>query len=164
MERKSFKINPNFCLIDTNFKKPQSICVFDTWSLHHFFWQGFAYILLHYLFNIKDIKYCFLICFLLSLIHLVEEYLGNTNKISIEGIVIDNLGPLLVPKIKTELREIDNDYLDNSIGDVISGLSSNILIVLYWYYFKKLPYSYILFSILILYLLYNKSYMLYNKK
>ena len=144
MERKSFKINPNFCLIDNNFKKPQSICVFDTWSLHHFFWQGFAYILLHYLFNIKDIKYCFLICFLLSLIHLVEEYLGNTNKISIEGIVIDNLGPLLVPKIKTELREIDNDYLDNSIGDVLSGLISNILIIFFWYKYKKLPYLYLL--------------------
>ena len=144
MERKSFKINPNFCLIDTNFKKPHSICVFDTWSLHHFFWQGFAYILLHYLFNIKDIKYCILICFLLSLIHLIEEYLGNTNKISIEGIVIDNLGPLLVPKIKTELREIDNDYLDNSIGDVLSGLISNILIIFFWYKYKKLPYLFLL--------------------
>jgi hypothetical protein len=144
MIRKSFTINPNFCLIDTNFKKPKSICVFDTWSLHHFFWQGFSYILLHYLFNVKDIKYCLLICFFLSIIHLIEEYLGNTNKISIEGIVIDNLGPLIVPKIKTELREIDNDYLDNSIGDVLSGLISNLLIILFWYKYKKLPYLYLL--------------------
>ena len=85
-----------------------------------------------------------LICFFLSIIHLIEEYLGNTNKISIEGIVIDNLGPLIVPKIKTELREIDNDYLDNSIGDVLSGLISNLLIILFWYKYKKLPYLYLL--------------------
>ena len=54
--------------------------------------------------------------------------MGNTNKLSIEGIVIDKLGPIIDPKIKPELREIDNDYLDNSIGDVLSGIISNILI------------------------------------
>ena len=128
MLRKSFTINPDFCIIDTNFKKPKSICLFDTWSLHHFFWQGFFYIILHHLFNIKDIRYSILLFSFLTLVHIIEEYLGNTNKLSIEGIVIDNLGPIIDPKIKPELREIDNDYLDNSIGDVLSGIISNILI------------------------------------
>ena len=128
MLRKSFTINPDFCIIDTNFKKPKSICLFDTWSLHHFFWQGFFYIILHHLFNIKDIRYSILLFSFLTLVHIIEEYLGNTNKLSIEGIVIDKLGPIIDPKIKPELREIDNDYLDNSIGDVLSGIISNILI------------------------------------
>ena len=131
MLRKSFTINPDFCIIDTNFKKPKSICLFDTWSLHHFFWQGFFYIILHHLFNIKDIRYSILLFSFLTLVHIIEEYLGNTNKLSIEGIVIDKLGPIIDPKIKPELREIDNDYLDNSIGDVLSGIISNILIIFY---------------------------------
>jgi hypothetical protein len=144
MLRKSFTINPDFCIIDTNFKKPKSICLFDTWSLHHFFWQGFFYIILHHLFNIKDIRYSILLFSFLTLVHIIEEYLGNTNKLSIEGIVIDKLGPIIDPKIKPELREIDNDYLDNSIGDVLSGIISNILIIFFWYKYKTLPYYYLL--------------------
>jgi|SaaInlV_150m_DNA_4_1039716.scaffolds.fasta_scaffold07217_3 hypothetical protein len=144
MLRKSFTINPDFCIIDTNFKKPKSICLFDTWSLHHFFWQGFFYIILHHLFNIKDIRHSILLFSFLTLVHIIEEYLGNTNKLSIEGIVIDKLGPIIDPKIKPELREIDNDYLDNSIGDVLSGIISNILIIFFWYKYKTLPYYYLL--------------------
>ena len=142
--RRSFTLNPNFCLLDTHFKKPRSICLFDTWSLHHFFWQGVAYILLHELFEIKDLKYSILLLIFLTLIHTIEEFLGNTNRLSMEGIVIDNLGPIIDPKIKPELRKIDNDYLDNSIGDVLSGIISNVLILLFWYKYKSLPYYYLL--------------------
>lgn len=141
---KSFKLNPEFCLIDKDFKTPKSVCVFDIWSLHHFFWQGLAYLLIHEFLKIKELKYSFLIFVILSFIHTIEEYLGNTSRISMEGIVIDNICPLLNTKIKPEKREIDNDYLDNSIGDVLSGMLSNLLIILYWYKFNKLPYFYLL--------------------
>ena len=43
-----------------------------------------------------------------------------------------------------EKRKIDNDYIDNSIGDVLAGMISNALIILYWYKFKSLPYFYLL--------------------
>lgn len=141
--RRSFTLNPNFCFIDTEFNNPKSICVFDTWSLHHFFWQGTAYLLIHELFEIKDLKIAILLLLFLTSIHTIEEYMGNTNRISIEGIVIDNLGPIINPKIKPELRKIDNDYIDNSIGDVLSGITSNILIILFWYKYKTLPYYYL---------------------
>ncbi len=145
--RRSFTFNPEFCLLDTNFKKPRHICLFDTWSAHHFFWQGVAYILLHELFEIKDIKHSIFLGLILTSIHIGEEYLGNTSRTSLEGIVIDNLGPLVDPKLKPEKRKIDNDYFDNSIGDVLSGFISNVLIILFWYKFGKLPYFYFLLSI-----------------
>ena len=159
--RRSFTSTPNLCIIDTHFKTPRSICVFDTWSLHHFFWQGFVYIIIHHLLNIKSIKYIILLCILLTIIHIIEEYLGNTNRLSIEGIVIDNLGPIIDSKIKPQLREIDNDYLDNSIGDVFSGFLSNILIIIFWLKYKKLPYYYLIGIIPILINLLSKSKRLY---
>ena len=144
MVRKSFTLNPNFCLLDTQFKNPRSICVFDTWSAHHFFWQGALYMIFHLIFEIKEIKQSIILFLILTLLHLIEEYLGNTSKISLEGIVIDNLGPIIDTKIKPEKRKIDNDYIDNSIGDVLAGMISNALIILYWYKFKSLPYFYLL--------------------
>ena len=162
MYKRSFTLNPNFCLIKLG--EADSKCIFDSWSIHHFYWQGFFYLLFHHFFKIKSLKYSIILTSIFTLLHILEEYFGNIGLFSLEGLFIDYIGPIINPKINVKLRKKDNDYLDNSIGDVISGLSSNILIVLYWYYFKKLPYSYILFSILILYLLYNKSYMLYNKK
>ena len=147
MIRRSFTSNPNFCLLDTEFRRPRSICVFDTWSVHHFFWQGAFYIFFHQLLNIKDIKHSITLFIILSIVHTIEEYLGNTSKISLEGIFIDTLGPLVDPKVKPEKREIDNDYIENSIGDVVSGMISNILIVIYWYKFGSLPYWYLLLFI-----------------
>lgn len=141
---RSFTLNPNFCLVDTDFKKPKSICVFDTWSLHHFFWQGVAYILVHELLEIKDIRHSITLLLVLTMIHIIEEYFGNTSRVSMEGIVIDNLGPIINPRLKPEKREIDNDYIDNSIGDVLSGMTSNILIILFWYKYGVLPYWYLL--------------------
>ncbi len=141
---RSFTLNPNFCLVDTDFKKPKSICVFDTWSLHHFFWQGVAYILVHELLEIKDIRHSITLFLVLTMIHIIEEYFGNTSRVSMEGIVIDNLGPIINPRLKPEKREIDNDYIDNSIGDVLSGMTSNILIILFWYKYGALPYWYLL--------------------
>lgn len=162
--KKSFKKNPNFCLLDTNWKKPRSECLFDWWSIHHFYWQGFAYIILHHFLNIKSINAGIILTTVLTCIHVIEEYFGNTSRISIEGIFIDTLGPLLDSKININLRSPDNDYIDNSIGDVLSGLISNLLIVLFWVKFNKLPYFYLLFSIPVLYLLNTKKSKLYNKK
>lgn len=90
----------------------------------------------------------------------MDEYYGNTSLNSIEGIFIDNIGVFVNPKIQTELRTPDNDYLQNTIGDIVSGLISNLLIFGYWIKYGKLPYLY--FSIVVLYLLYKKSYMLYD--
>ena len=159
--RKSFKLNPKFCFI--RFGEADSKCVFDSWSIHHFYWQGFIYILLHHFLKIKYINQALILTGILTLLHSTEEYFGNIGLFSLEGIFIDNIGPIVNPKIDIKLREPDNDYLDNSIGDVLSGLTSNIIILLYWYYFKKLPYRYLLLSILIFYLLYNKSWLLYSK-
>jgi len=162
--RKSFTLNPNLCIIDTHFKTPRSVCIFDTWSLHHFFWQGFFFIIIHHLLNIKSYKYSILLCIILTIIHIFEEYLGNTNRLSIEGIVIDNIGPILNSRIKPHLRKIDNDYLDNSIGDVFSGFLSNALILIFWCKYKKLPYYYFVGIIPIIINLLSKSKRLYLKK
>jgi len=159
--KKSFTYNPKFCLV--NFGKAYSECIFDSWSIHHFYWQGFGYIILHHLFKINKLKYAIILTIFLTSVHILEEYYGNKGLVSLEGIIIDNIGPLINPKIDVNLRKPDNDYMDNSIGDIVSGLSSNIIILLYWYYLKKLPYSYLFLSFFILYLLYKKSYILYPK-
>lgn len=161
MTRKSFTWNPNFCLIDKNIKKPSSSCVFDSWSIQHYYWQGFAYLIFHHFLKIKKLKEAILLCILLTIIHCLEEFKGNTDKISIEGAVANHIGPLVVPKIKPEKRELDNDYLDNSIGDVLSGLIANLLIILYWWKFKKLPYFYLIGVIPITLHLISKAPMLF---
>ena len=160
--RKSFKANPNFCLIDLIYH-PSSECMFDSWSIHHFYWQGFFYMILHHLLKIKNIKHSIILTLFLTILHIIEEYFGNTGLLSFEGIIIDNIGPIINSKIDVKLRNHDNDYLDNSIGDILAGLLSCILITYYWIKYNKLPYFYLLFIIVILFMLYKKSYMLYPK-
>ena len=160
MVKKSFKFNPNFCLV--KFGEPNSECVFDTWSIQHFYWQGFVYIIIHNFLKLKKFKHTMLVTIILTVLHIIEEYVGNIYRLSIEGIVIDYLGPLINKKIDPSLRKIDNDYLDNSIGDIISGIVANILIILYWYKFRKLPYFYLFFVILIIYQLLLKAKKLYR--
>ena len=161
MGKRSFTRNPNFCFIQ--WKHPDSACFFDWWSIHHFYWQGFFYLLLHYFLKIRSIKSALLLTVVLTLLHIIEEYLGNTSKYSLEGIVIDNLGPVINPKIDPKLRRPDND-LENSIGDVTAGLIANLLLVFYWYYFKELPWFYLIFLIAIIAMTLSKSSMLYPKK
>ena len=163
-ERKSFTLNPEFCLFDLGYEKPKSSCVFDFWSIHHFYWQGFVYIIIHHLFKINKIELAIKLTLFLSCMHILEEYIGNKGSLSLEGIVIDNIGPLVDPKINPKLRGYDNDYLDNSIGDVLSGLLCNILIVLYWYFFNRLPYFFLFGSIIIVVLLLKKARNIYYKK
>ena len=162
MGKRSFTLNPNNCILKLG--TADSKCYFDSWSIHHFYYQGFFYIIFHHLFKIKSIKYSILLLVGLTILHAIEEYFGNTSLISLEGIFIDTLGPIVNPKIHTELRTPDNDYLQNSIGDVFSGFLSNILIIIYWIYYKKLPYFYFYFIIVIFILLYSKSYLLYKPK
>ena len=162
MGKRSFTKNPNSCFVKVG--KPNSACYFDSWSIHHFYWQGFLFIIFFHFLKIKKLKYAVGLAFLLTLIHIIEEYLGNTSRISLEGLFIDYIGPLINPRIKTELRKLDNDYIENSIGDVLSGLLSNILIIGYWLKYKKIPYIYLLFSILVSYLLYQKSHRLYDEE
>ena len=71
--------------------------------------------------------------------------------------MIDYIGPIIDPKIKPELREIDNDYLENSVGDILSGIISCLLIMVYWYNYKKLPYFYIIGFIIVFFMLLKKS-------
>ena len=162
--KKSFTFNPKPCLLDTNYRKPSSECLIDFWTIHHSYWQGFFYIIIHHLLKIKTLKQSIFLTLLLTAIHAVEEYLGNTSRISIEGIVIDNLGPIINPKIDVSMRQPDNDYLDNSIGDVLSGLFACCFIIFYWMYYKQLPYFYLAFSIVVVGLLLLKSHMLYPQK
>jgi hypothetical protein len=160
MGKRSFSLNPNNCFIKLG--KADSKCYFDSWSIHHFYWQGFFYIILFHVFKIKKMNHAIILAIILTLIHTLEEYYGNTSLNSIEGIFVDNIGVIINPKIKPELRTPDNDYLQNTIGDVVSGLISNLLIFGYWIKYAKLPYFYLYFSIVVLYLLYKKSYMLYD--
>jgi len=162
MEVRSFKLNPKNCYI--KWGNPDSACLFDWWSIHHFYWQGFFFLVFHHLFGIKSLKYSLILTLVLTLVHVIEEYLGSTSRISIEGVVIDSLGPIINPRVKPELRELDNDYLQNSIGDVLSGLISNLLILGYWYYTGELPYFYLVFVVVILAMLLSKSSMLYPKE
>ena len=159
---RSFTLNPNNCFI--KWGKPDSACVFDWWSLHHLYWQGFFYLIFHYLLGIKTLNSALVLTLVLTLVHVIEEYFGNTSRISIEGVVIDSIGPIINPRIRPELREPDNDYLQNSIGDVLAGLIGNLLILGYWYYTGELPYFYLVFVVVILAMLLSKSSMLYPKE
>lgn len=123
---------------------------------------GFFYIILHHLLKIKHTNQAIKLCIFLTILHVFEEYLGNTNKYSLEGVVIDNIGPLIDSKVNPKLRKIDNDYLDNSIGDVLSGVISCVLIIIYWLYNKKLPYMYLFGVVVILGMLLQKAGMLYD--
>ena len=76
--------------------------------------------------------------------------------------MVDYLGPLIDPKVNPKNREVDNDYLENSIGDVLSGVVACILIIIYWYYYKKLPYLYLLGIVIMVYMLLTKAPMLYD--
>lgn len=162
--KKSFTFNPNPCLLDTNYRKPSSECVADFWTIHHAYWQGFFYLIFHHALKIKTLKQALSLTTVLTVLHVIEEYFGNTSRISFEGIIIDNLGPIVNPKIDVSLRQPDNDYLDNSIGDVFSGLLSCLFIVYYWKHYGKLPYFYLVFSVVVLGLLLLKSHMLYPQK
>ena len=164
VKRKSFTLNPHFCLFDLGYEKLKSSCLFDSWSIHHFYWQGFFYIIIHHLFKINKPVLAIKLTIFLTGMHILEEYIGNKGSLSMEGIVIDNIGPIVDPKINPKLRGYDNDYLDNSIGDVLSGLLCNILIVLYWYFFNRLPYFFLFGSIIIVVLLLKKARNIYYKK
>ena len=162
MGKRSFTPNPKNCIV--KFGKPNSECFFDTWSIDHFYWQGFFFIIIFHLLKIKKLKHALILAGVLTIFHVIEEYHGNTSRVSLEGWFVDYIGPIINPRIKPNLRGIDNDYLQNSIGDVFSGLLSNVLIILYWLKYKKMPYIYLLFSVLIIFLLYQKSHILYDEK
>lgn len=164
MERRSFTWNPNGMCIFGSITNPTSTCMFDYWSIHHFYFSGFIYIILHHLLNITNMTQSLYVVVLIGILHMIEEYLGNTSKISLEGLVIDYIGPLIDPKIDPSLRKIDNDYLENSIGDVLIGVISCLIISIYWNITGKLPYEYLYFIIIIIIMLLDKAtHMLYNK-
>jgi hypothetical protein len=143
MTKRSFTWDPQGTCLFGGLRNPTSRCLLDYWSFYHFYFTGFFYILFHHLFDLKSLKSALLLVLVLTLLHGVEEYLGNTSRISLEGVVIDNLGPLLDPKMNPANREPDDDYLQNSIGDVLVGLVSSGLIVAYWYRWGQLPYWYL---------------------
>jgi len=94
---------------------------------------------------------------ILTLVHIFEEYLGNTTRLSLEGVTIDNIYPLINPNFDPKFRNIDNDYMENSIGDVLAGFISTGLIIIYWRYYGHLPYFYLLGIFPILYMLFTKG-------
>lgn len=151
----------NFCILGSFFN-PKSSCLIDYWSIYHFYFTGFIYILLLNYFKVTKIDTAVKIAILLTIGHAIEEYLGNTSRISIEGVFIDNIGPLIDSKIKPENRKINNDTIYNSIGDVLSGVICCILIVFYLYRYKKLPYWFLYGIVIIGIMLYKKRKMLYD--
>lgn len=161
MKNRSFTFNPNPCLVELDYHNASSSCLFDSWTLDHFYWQGFFYIIAHHFLKIKSMKHAIILLLVLTFLHGIEDYLGNIGTFNLEGVFIDTLAPIFDPKVDISLRGKDNDYMDNTIGDVLSGFGSCVLIILYWYKFNRLPYIYLIFSIGLLYLLYKKSYKLY---
>jgi hypothetical protein len=150
--RKSFTRNPEGLCVLGSLIQPKSECLFDYWTIHHFYYTGFVYIILHHLLQIKTVKYAILLSLFISILHGIEEYLGNTTKYSLEGFFGDYIAPLFFTNIDVTKRTIDNDYLENSIGDVLSGVIACILIIIYWKVYNKLPYWYLygIFSIFIM--------------
>lgn len=162
MIKKSFTLNPQGTCIFGSFAQPKSVCVFDYWSIHHFYITGVIYIILHHTLDISTLESAILLNVLITILHTTEEYLGNTTRLSFEGIVIDYISPLIDPKIKPELRGIDNDYLQNSIGDVVSGIICCSFIIWYWNKYNTLPYFYLYGSFLIFIMLLQQSKQLYD--
>ena len=158
----SFTWDPDGTCIFGSLYNPQSKCIFDYGSIHHFYFGGLIYLILHHYLNINNMNDAMKLFIFVTILHIIEEYFGNTSKISTEGIVIDYIGPILDPKINPEKRGIDNDYLQNSIGDVVAGVISCILIILYWNYYGKLPYFYWYGFIPIFLLLMDKAKILYK--
>jgi hypothetical protein len=155
-----FVWNPSPCIF-RSFRDDNSECLFDYWSIYHFYFSGVVYNILHHYLNITKLRGTMVPFAMVTLLHIVEEYLGNTSKISLEGVVVDYIGPLLDPKIDPSLRGLDGDYIQNSIGDVLSGMIACALIILYWYRYKTLPYTYLYGMIVMIYLLMLKAPSLY---
>ena len=156
MGKNSFTWNPEGICIFGSWSDPKSKCLFDYWSLYHFYFTGFFYIILHHYLKIDNLRDAIKLIIFVTMLHIIEEYLGNTSRLSGEGIAFDYIAPLFNSKIKPEMREIDNDYMENSIGDVLAGVISTFLIVSYWYYFGNLPYFYLWLFIFIFIMLMNK--------
>src|SRR3989304_7139769 len=97
MGKKSFTWNPEGLCIFDSFTDPKSICLFDYWTIYHFYFTGFFYIILHHYFGINDLFCAILLMIILTLVHIFEEYLGNTTRLSLEGVTIDNIYPLINP-------------------------------------------------------------------
>ena len=139
--RPLFSWNPKGTCIVGSWNNPESKCVFDFWSAYHFYFSGLIFIgglIIFDYFQIKIMspsnwKSVLNWFILINILHIVEEYLGNTGRFSLEGVVIDSLGPLFVPGFHPEYRQPDNDYLQNSIGDVFSGiLGALIPLLMFW--------------------------------
>ena len=156
-------INNNFCLFDLDYDNPNSLCLFDFWSISHGYWHGLIYIIIHYILKIKTLKLSIIISIILVCLHVIEEYIDNNSLYSFQGFIIDYIGPIFDNKINPKMRNPDNDSIYNTIGDVLSGLIINILIVLYWYKYKKLPLFYLFGLIPIIYMSLGKSHTLYSE-
>ena len=156
-------INNNFCLFDLDYDNPNSLCLFDFWSISHGYWHGLIYIIIHYILKIKTLKLSIIISIILVCLHVIEEYIDNNSLYSFQGFIIDYIGPIFDNKINPKMRNPDNDSIYNTIGDVLSGLIINILIVLYWYKYKKLPFFYLFGLIPIIYMSLGKSHTLYSE-
>jgi len=157
------KINNNFCLFDLDYDNPKSLCLFDFWSVAHGYWHGLSYIIIHYILKIKTLKLSIIITIILVCLHVIEEYIDNNSLYSLQGFFIDYIGPIFDNKINKKMREPDNDSIYNTIGDVLSGLIINILIVLYWYKYKKLPLFYLFGIIPVIYMSLGKAHTLYSE-
>jgi hypothetical protein len=98
-------------------KRPASW--FTIASLFHFLFGIIAFMVCKIYFKINDL-YAFL---LVNIGHIIEDYLENTTKISIEGIYhkISNC------KNKLFLAPTDNDTMQNFIGDNISCFLGTLL-------------------------------------
>ncbi len=162
MGKRSFTWNPDGICIFGSWSNPKSKCFFDYWSIYHFYFPGFAYIILHHYLGIDNVTDATKLLIFITIVHIIEEFLGNTSKLSGEGIVYDYIAPIFNPKINPALRTLDNDYVENSIGDVVAGIISCGLIILYWMYFGKLPCAYLYFMPVILWMLWHKSNDIYT--
>jgi len=116
---------PSNCLFQFS---RESKCWFNLWSIQHFYYPAFVlsiflYFISKYANRENKIIYALIAVGLIHIYHFIDEYLGNFTTYSPEGIVRDLLSN------KESGKPTDNDSIQNSFGDIISGFIGSLIVL-----------------------------------
>lgn len=166
MKSRSFRFNPNGPTLFSTDPELLHESVFDYWSLFHFGNVAFFYTILLIIFKVKTSKTALKWFVVINVLHTIEEFLENLGPFNAENA----FKQLFLRKMpdgspNEDLKNVkDNDYLDNSIGDVISGIVGSGLVFLYWKCAGKVPYIVLLMPLLLAYSYYKTGIWFTNGK
>ena len=122
---KPFYKEDSNCLFELN---AGNKCWFNLWSIQHFYYPAFFYSLfLTFLIKQNFSNQTTLLLALLGfafihIFHFIDEYLGNLTTYSPEGLLRNIF-------YKDDNKPTDNDSIQNSFGDIISGFIGLLLIL-----------------------------------